>query len=390
VIFNNKLLGSKLRKKAGLAIACFYFIVVLMINVFPFLGRQQGLLDFGSFYASGLQIQNGENPYNPDSEYVWNFNFSRVGAGGKMINLNPPITAMIFGYISRFDPYQSFRILQVLSAILFTGAIFVLTDVYKHNIRPAIFIWAFTLVGFWQTLTLGQIYALLLFFAILGWIFLRRKKYIAAGIAIGLVVAIKPNFILWPIFLLVSGYYMTFLASALSTLLISLVPVPFYGIQIYKQWLEVSSLHIETLILPGNSSILGLTARFHEITAGIVISVVLVCTLLYLSKQKTPMRVESLEHISAIGIIASILASPISWVGYTIFLLPIFFSLKKWTYLVLISAAILSIPFGFILKLWQTSFLNFVIFGWFYGWGILFLLGAVVKNTMMISNIQTN
>lgn len=307
-----------------------------------------------------------------------------------MINLNPPITAMIFGYVSRFDPYQLFRIWQVVSAILFTGLVFVLTAVYKQNITPAIFIWAFTLAGFWQTLTLGQIYVVLLLFIVLGWIFLQRKKYLLAGIAIGVVVAIKPNFILWPIFLLVSGYFVTFLVSALCSLLLSLIPVLFYGIEIYKQWLEASSLRIETLILPGNSSILGLTARFHQITAGIVISIILVCILLYFSKQKTSMSIEYSEHVSALGIIASILASPISWAGYTIFLLPIFFSLKKWTYPVMMSAAILSIPFGFILKLWQTSFLHFVIFGWFYGWGILFLLGAVVKNSMMTSSIQTN
>ena len=74
---NNELSDSNLKAKAGLAFVCFYFIVVLMIDVFPFLGAQQGLLDFGSFYASGRQIRNGENPYSPDSEYVWNFYFSR-------------------------------------------------------------------------------------------------------------------------------------------------------------------------------------------------------------------------------------------------------------------------------------------------------------------------
>jgi alpha-1,2-mannosyltransferase len=382
--------GGKLRSMAGLAIVCFYFIVVLMINVFPFLGGQQGLLDFGSFYASGLQIRNGQNPYSPDAEYVWKFNFPRVGAGGKMINLNPPITAMIFGYISRFDPDEALKIWRAVSATLYTGLIFVLAAVNKRNITPVIFIWSFTLVGFWQTLTLGQIYVFLLLFIVLGWVFLQRRKYTLAGMAIGLVIAIKPNFIIWPIFLVVAGYSVTFLTSVLSSLLISSIPLLFHGIQIYKQWLEASSLHIETLILPGNSSILGLTARFHQITAGILISMILVCTLLYFSKQKTSGSMEYSEQVSALGIIAAILASPISWVGYTIFLLPIFFSLNKWTYPVILSAAILSIPFGFILKLWQTSFFNLVIFGWFYGWGILFLLGVVVKNTMMTSSIQTN
>ena len=227
--------GGKLRSIAGPAIVCSYFIVVLMISVFPFLGGQQQPLDFSSFYASGVQIRNGENPYNPDSEYVWKFNFPRVGAGGKMINLNPPITAMIFGYISRFNLHQSFRIWQAVSAMLFTGLIFVLTTLYKQNSSPLLFIWSFTLVGFWQTLTLGQIYVFLLFFIIVGWVSIQRRKYVLAGMAIGLVVAIKPNFIIWPIFLLISGYYVTLITSVLSALLISLIPVPFYGIQIYEQ-----------------------------------------------------------------------------------------------------------------------------------------------------------
>jgi hypothetical protein len=86
----------------------------------------------------------------------------------------------------------------------------------------------------------------------------------------------------------------------------------------------------------------------------------------------------------------SIFASPISWVGYTLFLLPMFFSLKKWTIATVISATILSFPFIFVLKLWQTSFLYFVIFGWFYGWGLIVLLGNVVTRLKMIGRVSTN
>ena len=94
---------------------------------------------------------------------------------------------------------------------------------------------------------------------------------------------------------------------------------------------------------------------------------------------------EKPEYVSALGIIASLLASPISWTGYTILLLPIFFSLKKWTVPAMVSAAILTVPFQLVLQFFQTSFVSFVIFGWFYGWGILSLLAALVKNSMMTS-----
>jgi len=377
-------------ERASVIIACLFFIVIITINILPFLDGKNDLMDFGSFYASGLKIQNGENPYDPNSEYIFEINFARVGAGGKMMNLNPPISVVLFRSLSQFDPHRSLILWQVTSAILYAGIIFLLTSTYRQNIRPAIFLWAFTLAGFWHTLVLGQIYILLLLLTVLGWIFLQRGKYVTAGIAIGLVVAIKPNFILWPIFLLCSGYYVTFLLSILSSLIVSLIPVLFYGIKIYAQWLAASALHPETIIMPGNNSILGLTTRFSSISAGIVISIILVVTLLILSKLTRANNMEKHQFVSTLGIIASLLASPISWTGYTILLLPIFFSLKKWTIPAIVSAAILSIPFAIILQLFQTSFVNFVLFGWLYGWGLILLLADVVANTMMTRSIQTN
>jgi hypothetical protein len=347
-------------------------------------------MDFGSFYASGLKLQNGENPYDPNSEYIFDISFARVGAGGRMMNLNPPISALIFQFLLKFDPHQALVVWQIISAILYLIVVWILITSYKSNIRPAVILWALTLAGFWHTLVLGQIYILLLLFTALGWVFLQKEKYILAGVAIGLLIAMKPNFIIWPLFLLISGYSLTFAISVISSLVVSLIPIAFHGTEIYTQWLEASSLRPETLIMPGNNSILGLSARFHSITLGIVISIILVLVLLALSRLKSPKDMERSEYISTLGIIASLLASPISWTGYTILLLPIYFSLKKWTFPVIASAIILSIPFAIVLRLFQNSFMNFVILGWLYGWGILLLLGYVVRNTMMTKSIQTS
>ncbi len=367
-----------------------FFALTVLINLTPFLDSQNALMDFGSFYASGLKLQSGENPYDPNSEYIFEINFSRVGAGGKMVNLNPPISVMLFEVLSPFDPYQSLVFWQITSALLYAGSVFLLVSTYKQNITATRFIWAFTLAGFWHTIVLGQIYAVLLLFCVLGWVSLRKGQYTLAGIAIGLLIAIKPNFIIWSVFLLISGYYLTFAISVLSGVIVSLIPLAYYGTKIYTQWLEASSLRLETLIMPGNNSILGLSARFHSIVLGIIISVILVILLLVLSRLRSQSDMGRPEFLSALGIIASLLASPISWTGYTILLLPIYFSLKKWTIPVTASAAILSIPFAAVLQLFQNSFSNFVIFGWLYGWGILLLLAAVVRNTIMTRSIQTN
>lgn len=388
---NNTLVSKvKIRNVVSLTILYLFFIAILMINFTPFIDGQDALMDFGSFYASGLKAEKGENPYDPNSEYIFDINFSRVGAGGKMMNLNPPISVIAFRTLSHFDPNRSLIIWQVVSAILYASAVIMLGWYYRQNITSTKIIWAFTLAGFWHTLVLGQIYSLLLLFTALGWIFLQKGKYIQAGIAIGLVVAIKPNFAIWPIFLLASGYYVTFITATISGLVVSAIPIFFYGTKIYSQWMEASSLRLETLIMPGNNSIVGLMARFQNLNIGIALSVIAVVALLIFSKLKTSNNMEHSERISALGILASILASPISWTGYTILLLPVFFSLKKWTFPATISAAILSIPFAIVLQLFQTSFVNFVLFGWLYGWAILILLGEVVRNTMMTRSIQTN
>jgi len=379
--------GSFIRKLGRiitLVILCLVFIINITINVLPFFDGKNDLMDFGSFYAAGLKLQNGENPYDPNSEYIFDIFFSRVGAGGKMMNLNPPISALIFQFLLKFEPHQAMVVWQIISAVLYLIVVWILITSYKSNIRPGIVIWALTLAGFWHTLVLGQIYILLLFFTTLGWVFLQREKYILAGAAIGMIVAIKPNFVIWPLFLLVSGYSLTFAISIISSLIISLIPIAFWGTKIYTQWLEASSLRPETLMMPGNNSLLGLTARFHSIGLGIAISIILVFALLALSRLKSQNHMERPEYISALGIIASLLASPISWTGYTILLLPIYFSLKKWTWPVIASAVILSIPFAIVLQLFQNSFLNFVILGWLYGWGIILLLGVIVINTMKV------
>ena len=381
--------ASNLGEKVVTILIHFFFVAAILLNLAPFFDNDNSLMDFGSFYASGLKANRGENPYDPNSEYIFDINFSRVGAGGKMMNLNPPISVVLFRFLPQFDPNQTLIIWQVTSAILYAGIVFTLARRYQQNITSAKLIWVFTLAGFWHTLVLGQIYIVLLLFTVLGWMYLQEKQFVAAGIAIGLVTAIKPNFIIWPIFLLISGYYVTFLTAAASGLLVSLVPLLFYGKQIYSQWLEASELHPETIIMPGNNSILGLTTRFGDIPLGIIVSIMVVLALLILSKMKST-SMEHSEYVSGLGIIASLLASPISWTGYTIILLPIYFSLKKWTFPVIISAAILAIPFQIVLQLFQDSFANFVIWGWLYGWGLLTLIGGVVRNTMMTSSIQTN
>ena len=367
-----------------------FLVAVIFIDMLPLLGGNSELFDFGSFYASGLNLSNGENPYSPDSGYIFSIYFSKVGAGGKMVNLNPPIFAMLFGAFIKYDPHELFYVWRIISAFIYSISILILARFYKKNLTPIRIIWAFMLAGFWHTLELGQIYTLLLLFTSLGWIFLLREKYILAGLAIGLLVAIKPNFLIWPLFLLFSGYVACFLSSIATGVLLSIIPMFFHGSGIYMQWLEASALQHATLIMPGNNSLLGLASRFNYQSLGVILSFLVILVLLLLSRRQAPQPLNRVEYVSTLGIIASLLASPIAWTGYTILLIPIFFSLPRWNLPVIVSAIILTVPFPIVLQFFQTSSFNFVLFGWLYGWAILSLLAAVIANTMMTRSIQTN
>lgn len=376
---------TNLTKIASQIFAYSYLIITLLINVLPYAGDQRQLMDFGSFYASGLKAQNGENPYDSNSAFIFDIVFQRVGAGGKMMNLNPPISVVFFSLLARFDPFKAMRVWQILSAFFYIAVVFALAGTYKQYLTPARFVWAFTLAGFWHTISLGQIYVAILVFTTAAWILLKNDRRVLAGIAIGMALTLKPNFVVWPIFLLFSGYFSVFVAAALSAIAISLIPIALYGPKIYIQWLEASAVPHATLIMPGNNSFAGLVSRFNYDSLGVALSISLLLALLYLSIRQGKDSPQRFERVSALGILASLLASPIAWTGYTILLLPVFFHKKDWAPLRVAAAIILSVPFAVVLQLWQNSFVNFVIFGWLYGWALLCLLVEFGANTKTMS-----
>jgi hypothetical protein len=143
------------------------------------------------------------------------------------------------------------------------------------------------------------------------------------------------------------------------------------GFGIYRQWLEATAIFTPNLLLfPGNNSFQGLTARLGSAEAGIVISILFaVFVVIYVYKTKP-----ATEKVNAFGIISSLLISPIAWTGYTLLTLPIFFERKQWDWPLWFAAGIFSVPFIVPLALFLSNFPNFVIFGWFYGWGLLILL----------------
>lgn len=351
-----------------IAMATVFFINIIIVSQ-----KIGGLQDFGSFIASGQAAALDKNPYSADSPLIFSVEFREIGHQGVAPNLNPPISVLIFELFANMHPLFMVQVWRSLSILFYIFAFYIFFK-SKGESEPAFLwraFWMFGLAGFWHTIELGQIYTFLLLLAVGVFTFTKNNNLISAGILLGFLVAIKPNFIFWAIALFAAGYATTFITAGITAFVLSLIPIYTYGIKIYEQWLEASRLFTPNLLIfPGNNSLQGLTARFNTIEAGIILSGVLaVITLIIIRKQKPPIQITN-----TLSVITSLLISPIAWTGYTILLLPYFMGLKKWETFHCIAACIFLVPFYIILTYFEASFFNFVFLGWFYGWGMVVLL----------------
>ena len=379
------------------AILFILLAVTFFINILYVVDSLGGLYDFGSFVGAGELALNGLDPYSTESSLINSIKFRENDPSQYAPNLNPPITVLIFKKIANINPLSSITFWRICSILFFITAIIILQRTYPARGFQAFmrFTWALSLAGFWHTLHLGQIYTFLLILIVLAWVLFKNNKPVAAGIFLGIVIAIKPNFILLALLLCIAGNWQLFLSAGVTAAIISAIPLITNGFGIYRQWLEASLLFTPNmLVFPGNNSFEGLTARFGSHAAGTIISLLLIILLIFYIYKSKPNQ----EKVISLGILISLLASPIAWTGYTMLLLPIIFSRKQWNWPFLFTAAILSVPFLIPLNLFILSSFNFVFFGWFYGWGLLVLLFGILsiptiridKVAAMTNNIQTN
>jgi len=349
----------------------FLLAVVTILNLISIQPALGALLDFGSFISAGKAAREGQNPYTTDSPLVFQVDSQNSDQTLPSPNLNPPVSIIFFRLLADVNPAKAALSWKVISAIMFVTGVFILARSYPKFTNPVRILWALNLAGFWNTIALGQIYAPIFLLAIGVWIFTENRYSKLAGIMLGMIIAIKPNFIFWLLLLGVAGQITTILSAAVTVLVLSLLPIAFFGPQIYQQWLTALANYPSIgLLIAGNSSLQSLTARFGSAIPGMVISVFLIGFSLYLVYRNK----YSPNKINALGIVGSLLISPFSWAGYTILILPILFSKSRWNWRHILAAVALSFPYLLILYLFQQSLFSSILFGWLYGWGLLLIL----------------
>lgn len=298
-----------------------FFTIIIIINLIWII-TEPGTSDYGSFYDSGKAFLAGENPYADTYPNI--FRPILNGTPVPSPNLNPPISVYLFSLFALIDLHLGYRLWQILSFILYIIGIILLKNVYNTPTSVMKWFWAFSLAGLWHAIKLGQIYVLLFIFIIFAYIFIAKSKEIAAGLFLGLLISIKPNFAILLALLFFARFYKIALAALITGIISLALPWILNGVDIFANWFEATTLFSGTEN-PGNSTIIGFFSGFGLQWIGWLISFICLAALaLFVYRKRL-----GILTVLAVGLVASILFSPIGWSGYMLVCIPGLL-IKKW------------------------------------------------------------
>ncbi len=146
--------------------------------------------DFDSFRQSALAMWRGEDIYD---------------AGARLVNLNPPIWTVLMAPFALMEAIDAYRLFVLVT--LFTTIGYLAWMAEDLRLRAA---WAVIGTGMLiisspllATFALGQMYPVLALGLVAAWTADRHGSFLASGVALGVVLALKPSLaplVLWPLF----------------------------------------------------------------------------------------------------------------------------------------------------------------------------------------------
>jgi len=348
--------------------------IVLLTNVSWAL-RDNDLRDFGSFLASGRLAAKGTNPYSEDHPLIFMLGDSAA------INLNPPVSVVLFRLLAPFDPDTLVALWRLISFGLFVLCVVFLNYAEPEGYSLFRTTWACIMAGLWHTIELGQVYVPLLCLVVAAWFSLRSKRQILSGVLLGALAAMRPQLVLWPAYLLVAGLWPTATVAAITFCILSALPLILCSPHIYAQWLAVAS---SRTVLPvfNNSSLVSIAGRFGLTSWGYAISGTLIIAFAVLIWKCKP----SLQSVSALSIVAALLIGPITWPGYTMLVLPIYWYSRE-TRLMRFAAMLLAIPIPIIGVFMRLSSQADAILGGVYGYALLLIAVHVALEARSPANL---
>lgn len=287
--------------------------------------------DFDTFWRSARALLNGSDIYATAAENP---------------NLDPPLLTFLMAPLGLFSAVSSYRLFVLVTVVLVVASMLAISTELRlrADMTSIATIAALLSAPALTTLRLGQIYGLLMAGLAVAWIAGRREHPLIEGMALGLVVAIKPS--LAPVLLLpvLRRQWSTFGAAVATGAAATLVGALSAGAASFVEWLRlILRVPVQTYFvnasLPG--SLLRLTSvnqwsrPLVELPGGLQIGVGLGLAALAATAWviRTPSRHGVPDPAMWALVAASLLASPLSWHTYLVLLMPgllVLLSLGRW------------------------------------------------------------
>ncbi len=237
---------------------------------------------------------------------------------------------------SLWEPTQWF----LLSLAAYLVALLILTRIFPSMATPLRLAWALAVYPVWEAVGYGQLYTLLLLAVAVAWWATSRKRLIIIALAAGLLIAFKPNFILWPLLLIVAGHRRQGAAILVGAAFWAALPLLLYGPGVYLDWLAMIRGRVGwELTGAHNSSLQSIAYRAGIAWLGIPLSVAGIAGMTAWGWKARPEPVRA----ASVGILGSILASPVAMPGYLTLLIPAMLC-RPWSRPLRVAAALLLIP----------------------------------------------
>ncbi len=319
------------RAAALLAIAgvqCYFFTLAWIAGVAP---------DFRAFMISGDAANQGLDPY---ANYPSLIKVTGLGHTWAYPNLNPPVSVLLLQPIALLDDNLGRVVWALGSALLYVGVVLALA---RHFAAPGIG-WRVAAVllldGVWSTLTLGQLYMALLVPAALAVIWSEQRPG-WAGCCLGLVVAVKPQFALWSLLLACARHWRMAIVSVVTALGISVIPILLGHADWYPLWIAGIRANPILTQFPNNVSLVSLMLR-QDVPAALAYTAagLIVAALGVVTRRCRPAP----ATVAGMATASAILLSPISWTGYSVFLVPALLAQRRWSGLLMVAVVLLMVP----------------------------------------------
>jgi hypothetical protein len=324
------------RMNAGSLLTFVCGAFVLFLICLPVLQRNLSAPEVsGLYWESGSAAVRGANPFAPfPGEPTAHLTVMGEQHDVLDLNLNPPCVLPVFQVLSHLSLRRFSLVWTVGSFLLLFCTVALLIWQYPAMQKRKI-LWLVLWVPVFDTLVGGELYFVLFALAALALVLVERDHELAAAIAIGLLVAIKPTTAFWPLFLFLAGHRRIALRSLWVMLAVSAAPVLFYGLSIYREWFAALG-YDPHWIFATNIAIPALFARLGLRPVGFVLAGVLAGALAWTVWKRKP----GFTTVSGIALCAAILCAPLAWVSYALIIAPYFVS-RRWRLSSYVAAALL-------------------------------------------------